>query len=176
MSCTRRKQIPSGVEGAEKNGLRGGRKGDQKMISEMVKRFLQSEQKSVKSYLPNPFLEHRIVFKKGAVEVVKKAKGWTTDAEMARNLGITRQYMNMLHRTRVGVTSTVITRLAACMGNTAHNWWVYFDVVPYGVTDLEHPTWNQEKNMGQQPYRKCSDIAVNCGKTLYPSCEQREKF
>lgn len=121
--------------------------------------FIHKHPKFRKTYLTNPNLEYRLVFKKGAIDIIKKAKGWRTDADMARALGLTRAYITMLHRTRVSVSATVITRLAVQMGNTEKNWWIYYDIVPWGVGDPNHPTWNQEKYLGQQPYDKLSVIA-----------------
>ena len=109
--------------------------------------------KQVRPYLPVPGLEHRIVFKKGAVETIKKVKGWKTDVDMAKALGLTKQYVGMMKNTRVGVSATVISRLAVEMGSVAANWWVFYDIVPYGVSDPDHPVWNQEKTMGRQPYK-----------------------
>lgn len=103
--------------------------------------------------------EFRIVFRKGAVDAIKRVKGWRTDGEMAEALGITRQYMSMLAKTRVSVTQTVITRLAVLLGNVKGNWWTHFEIVPYGVKDENHPVWNQEKYMGQIPYGKFSSSA-----------------
>jgi len=82
-----------------------------------------------KSYLANPGLEYRLVFRRGAIENIKCAKGWKTDSEMARALGLTRAYITMLHLTRVSVSANVITRLAAQMGNTEKNWWIYYEIV-----------------------------------------------
>lgn len=115
--------------------------------------------KKSKEVLPNPNYEYRIIFKNGAVETIKRAKGWHTDAQMARALGLTRQYVSMLHRTKVNVTSTVITRVAAQMGNTESNWWIYYDIVPWGLVDRRHPVWNQAKYMGEMPYNEFSSSA-----------------
>lgn len=125
----------------------------------MLNLIKQVISKKSKTTLPNPNFEYRIVFRKGAVEAIKKVKGWRTDAEMAKALGITRSYINQLKKTRVSATSTVITRLAAQLGNTLCNWWVHFEIVPYGIIDQNHPTWNQEKYMGQQPYARFSPCA-----------------
>lgn len=134
----------------------------------MLSAILQKISKRSKSHLPNPNLEYRLIFKKGAVEIIKQAKGWKNDAEMARALGITRQYMSMLHKTRCSVSSTVITRLAILMGNIEKNWWIWFQVVPWGVSNLNHPTWNQEKYIGQIPYDKYSSSA-DLRKRDYPT-------
>lgn len=128
-------------------------------MGRLLNLILRKSSKIGKSYLPNPNLEHRIIFKKGAIETIKRAKGWKSDADMARALGLTRAYITMLHRTRVSVSATVIIRLAAQMGNLEKNWWIYYDIVPWGVSDPNHPTWNQEKYMGQIPYRKYSESA-----------------
>jgi len=133
---------------------RGGRK-----EGFMFNLFLRLHTKRIKEQLPNPYLEHRIIFKKGAIEVIKKVKGWRTDAEMARALGLTRAYVSMLHKTRVGVTSTVITRLAVCLGNVNGNWWQHYQIAPWGVTDLDHPVYNQERYMGRMPYNQYSPMA-----------------
>lgn len=125
----------------------------------MLKLFFLRLAKKGKTTLPNPNFEYRLVFKKGAIESIKQAKGWQTDADMARALGLTRQYVSMLHRTRVGATSTVITRLAAQLGNTEGNWWIYYDIVAWGVKDVNHPAWNNEKYLGRMPYQRYSPMA-----------------
>ncbi|MDD5610448.1 MAG: hypothetical protein PHH69_02760 [Candidatus Omnitrophica bacterium] len=125
----------------------------------MLRLFFFRRIKKSKSGLPNPNFEYRLVFKKGAIETIKITKGWKTDADMARALGLTRQYVSMLHRTRTTVTSTVITRLAAQLGNTESNWWIYFEIVAWGIKDTNHPNWNQEKYMGRMPYSRYSSSA-----------------
>lgn len=128
----------------------------------MIKNIEPSATKKCKSILPNPGLEYRIVFKKNAIDTIQRAKGWRTLAEMARNIGITRSYLSMLKSTRVQVTATIISRIAVAMGNVNDNWWIYYDIIPYGVLDYNHPVWNQEKYMGRVPYERYS-----------PSCESR---
>jgi hypothetical protein len=118
----------------------------------MFNLFLRPRLKRIKEYLPNPYLEYRIIFKKGAIEAIKRVKGWRTDAEMARALGLTRAYISMLHKTKVGVSSTVITRLAVCLGNVRGNWWEHYQIAPWGVTDFNHPIYNEEKYTGRIPY------------------------
>lgn len=88
--------------------------------------------------------------------MIKHAKGWKTDADMARSLGLTRAYVSMLHHARVSVSSTVITRLAASLGNVEGNWWIYFEIVPRGEADRRHPYLNMEKHNGQIPYNQYS--------------------
>ena len=114
--------------------------------------FRKRSKKREKHLLPNPNHEYRLVFKKGAIATIKKAKGWKTDSEMARTLGITRSYISMLRATRVSVTANIITRLAAQLGNTEGNWWSHFEIIPWGVQDMNHPVWNMEKLNGRVPY------------------------
>jgi transcriptional regulator with XRE-family HTH domain len=125
-------------------------------MGSLLSLILPRRLKFSKRYSPNPTIEYRIVFKKGALAAIKIAKGWHTDAEMARALGVTRSYINMLKKTRVSVTATVITRLAAQLSNIGQNWWLPFEIVPWGVIDQNHPIYNQEKYMGQIPYNKFS--------------------
>ena len=124
----------------------------------MFKVFERFTQRKVKSRSSNPGLEHRIVFKKGAVSALMAAKGWRTLTEMADALGLTKSYVSMLTHTRVQVTATVITRLAASMGSVEKNWWVHFEIVPWGVSDPNHPQWNQDKHMGRVPYDRFSTM------------------
>jgi transcriptional regulator with XRE-family HTH domain len=78
---------------------------------------------------------------------------------MARALGLTRAYISMLNKTRVSITATVITRLAAQLGNIEDNWWIHFEIVPWGVSDPNHPVYNQEKHSGRIPYAQFSSNA-----------------
>ena len=96
---------------------------------------------------------------------------------MARALGLTRQYVNMMKKTRVGVTATVICRLALVMGSVSTNWWVFYEILPYGVSDPDHPVWNQEKYMGRQPYAsKISEEYQHRGKTQYKTAEANREY
>lgn len=122
----------------------------------MFKLFFWKYTKPKKVSLPSPYMEHKIVFKKGAVEAIKRVKGWKTDVEMAQALGLTRAYISMLRLGKVGVTATVITRLAVALGNVNGNWWEHFQIIPWGVSDPNHPIYNQEKYMGRIPYSQYS--------------------
>lgn len=127
--------------------------------------------------MPFPGLEHRLVFKDGAVQAIKKVKGWKTDADMARALGLTKQYINMMKKGRVGVTSTVITRLAVVMGSITANWWVFYEILPNGIADPDHPAWNYDKYLGRQPYK--SRFGEDChfrGKTGVRTEARDERF
>jgi len=125
-------------------------------VKRMLRFILGGNHKRRKTKLPNPNYEYRIVFKSGSIEAIKRAKGWNTDADMARALGVTRAYVAMLKKTRATVTATVITRLAAQLGNIEGAWWTYYEIVPWGVKDKEHPLWNYEKFHGRIPYKRIS--------------------
>jgi len=125
----------------------------------MLKIFEHKETRKAKPVLTYPGIEYRIVFKKGAIRNIMRAKGWKSLSEMAGELGLTRSYMTMLEKAKVAVTKTVITRIAYKMGNTDKNWWIYYELVPYGIDDPNHPTWNREKELGQIPYKKFSESA-----------------
>ena len=105
----------------------------------------------------SPYL--KLVFKAGAVETIKHAKGWKTDADLARALGVTRAYVSMLAKRRVSVSHNVILRLAYLMNNTA-SWWHFYEIVDTGQpVDPNHPLWNEEKYQGTIPYRAYSSSA-----------------
>ena len=109
--------------------------------------------KKRKSILPNPNPGLKLVFKKGALALIKRAKGWGSDSEMARALGVTRQYISMMSKGRVNVSHTVITRLAYQLGNVNGKWWLHFEIIDRGeVVEQNHPLWNEEKYQGCIPY------------------------
>ena len=127
----------------------------------MLKYILQLATKRGKSISPNPNPELKLVFKKGAITDIKKVKGWHTDSEMAKALGLTRQYVSMMKKGRVNVTHTVITRLAYQLGNINGSWWSPFEIIDRGeVVDPNHPLWNEDKFRGRVPYAYASDSAL----------------
>jgi len=116
--------------------------------------------KSRKGRLPNPIPTLKLVFKEGAVDTIKKAKGWRTDAEMAAKLGITRAYVSMMSKRRVSVSHNVILRLAYVLGNIHGNWWTFYEIVDRGEPiDPNSPLWNEEKYQGRMPYSRFSPMA-----------------
>lgn len=109
----------------------------------------------------NPLFSHEIVFKVGAIDSIKQAKGWKSDAEMARNLGITRQYVSNLKNKRAYVTHTVIIRLAILLGNIHSNWWIFYEIVPsHKIKNNNHPAYNLMKHDKQLPYSKTSAASI----------------
>jgi transcriptional regulator with XRE-family HTH domain len=113
-----------------------------------------------KGYLPNPAPGLKLVFKEGSVEVIKKAKGWRTDMEMAQALGVTRAYVSMLVKRRVTVSHNVLLRLAYLLGSINGKWWVHYEIIDAGEPiDQDHPLWNMEKYEGRMPYNRFSSSA-----------------
>ena len=104
--------------------------------------------------LKTPYL--KLVFKEGAINTIKKAKGWRTDSEMAAAIGITRAYVSMLGKRRVSVSHNVMLRLAYLLNNR-DKWWVFYEVIDTGdPLDPNHPIFNMEKFEGRAPYGKHS--------------------
>ena len=101
----------------------------------------------------NPMFSHEITFRPGAIETIRQAKGWKSDAEMARHIGVTRQYVSNLRKNHAYVTHTVIVRLAILLGNVNNNWWIYYEIVPSKkIKDINHPVHNLEKFNKQLPF------------------------
>lgn len=104
---------------------------------------------------------HEIVFKRGAIEAIRMAKGWSSDTEMARNLGITKQYVSHLRNRKAYVTHTILVRLAILLGNVHNNWWIFFEIVPsHKIKDNNHPAYNLEKMNGMVPFSNKSAAPI----------------
>lgn len=114
----------------------------------------------VKATLTTGIPAYKIIFKDGFLDAIKNIKGWKNDAEMARHIGITRQYFSQLKNGKVQVTCLVISRLAVLLGNIDKGWWEPFVLVPYGYWDINHPNMNEEKNKGRVPYSKRSTAFI----------------
>lgn len=108
--------------------------------------------------LPNPYLSYRLILKSGTLRNIMTMKGWRNYADVGRALGFTRQYIQMLDKTKLGVSSEFVVRLAQATGNT-DKWYLFYEIAPNGVIDPNHPTWNQQKHLGQQPYEQYSSSA-----------------
>lgn len=128
-------------------------------MSDQLNSSLQEEPMSVKSYLPSPYPCYRLVLKKNQMREIMKVKGWRTYEDVAGALGFTRQYICMIDKTRVQVGPEFVTRLAAALGNVIENWWVNFEIIPFGVIDDRHPVWNNAKYGGKIPYSRYSPAA-----------------
>jgi len=125
------------------------------MALRMLRHIFRGHRKLSKGCLPNPCMEYKLVFKKGAIKQIQRWKGWKNNAEMARGLGLTRQYISMMDH-GCSISTTVITRVAGILGNTGHGWWVPFVIVPWGEYDPNHPRLNLEKYRGTVKYRTFS--------------------
>ena len=113
-----------------------------------------------KKQLPNPAPNLKLVFKKGAVDLIKGVKGWRTDREMAEALGLTRAYISMMASRRVSASHNVILRLAYLLGSINDKWWVHYEIINAGESvDPNHPLWNEEKYAGRIPYARYSKSA-----------------
>jgi transcriptional regulator with XRE-family HTH domain len=125
-------------------------------MGKTLNRILQMAHINVKRDLTVSSPHLKLVFKEGSVALIKKAKGWKNDAEMARALGITRAYISMLKSRRVSVSHNVMLRIAYLMNNF-DKWWHFYEVVDCGdIVAANHPIWNMEKYGGTMPYNKSS--------------------
>ena len=104
-------------------------------------------------------MEYMIVLKENALNIIKRAKGWKTDAELARHLDFTRQYICSLKKRKTPCTHDVIVRIATILADTKGNWWNHFEIIEIGKYKPNHQKWNQLKYKGEQPYTKYSVIA-----------------
>ena len=111
--------------------------------------------------LTSPNVEYKIVFKDGEIDTIKRVKGWKTDIEMAKALGITKQYLSMMRLGKMPVSAYVIAKLACLTGNIEYGWWAPFDIVPRGVYNINHPTWSFEKSLGRVPYSDKSSNQIS---------------
>ncbi len=125
-----------------------------------LNRILQFVKKPGRRFLPNPIPGLKLVFKPGAVDTIKRSKGWDTDAEMAQALGITRAYVSMMAKRRVSVSHNIILGLAYLMGNINGKWWAFYEIIDRGEpVDPDSPLWNEDKYQGRMPYSRYSKSA-----------------
>ncbi len=104
-------------------------------------------------------MEYMLVFKQEALDTIKRAKGYKTDAELARSMDFTRQYLCSLRKRKTACTHEVVLRTAIILGDTQGKWWNHFEIIKVGLYNPDHQKWNQLKNQGQQPYTKRSIMA-----------------
>lgn len=104
--------------------------------------------------------EFWIVFKDGAIDGIKKIKGIASDAELARELGITRQYFCQLKKRNAPVTAGIITRVAWLVGSVKGSWWFPYDMQYRGEIDTTKSKYNMAKFKGELPYEKYSLAAA----------------
>ena len=103
------------------------------------------------------YFAYDLYMKRGAIEMIRVAKGLKSDSELADALMLTRQYISNLRHRRSTVTATVIGRLAVLMGNIQKNWWIYFEILPtHKYKTPNSMEFNYEKYRGEIPYTKYS--------------------
>jgi hypothetical protein len=118
----------------------------------MFKLFKHVKPKKSSKKLNVNIPDYDIVFKPGAIQTIKEIKGWKTDAEMSRALGVSKSYICGLKKQTFGVTSTVITRIAHATGNVEENWHIFYDLKFLGFRMSSDPKWNNLKYNGEMPY------------------------
>lgn len=101
-----------------------------------------------------------LVFKEGALESIKQAKGWKTDNELAKELGFTRAYISMLKCRKEPVSHHVMVAVACSLGNLGNNWGQHFyEMVKVGMIKNNTKKDNMEKFNCRKPYEKHSPSA-----------------
>ncbi len=105
----------------------------------------------------DPMFEYEIFLKPGALEAIKKAKGFKNWTEMAEALKITKQYMSNIKTCNVGISHTFIIRVAVLLNNLGDKWWTFYEIKPTKrKLSLNSPIFNKEKYDGKLPYAKYS--------------------
>lgn len=121
------------------------------------------------------FPEYDLIFREGALSKIKAIKGWKSDAEMARELGLSKAYICGLKKQKFGVTSTVISRIAVATGNIEKNWHIFYDLKFVGFKSSSDPKWNESKYKGEIPYGWASSVAKIRENDYEGSLLEREK-
>lgn len=110
---------------------------------------------AVKTY-PNYFA-YEIIMKKGAIDLIKRVKGWKTDDAMAQALGFTKAYIGRLKNRNAKVSENVIIRVSVALGSISDNWWIFYEIRPTSRTKTANSQcYNLEKYNGNMPYSKYS--------------------
>jgi transcriptional regulator with XRE-family HTH domain len=105
----------------------------------------------------DPMFEYELFLKPGALDSIRKAKGYKNWTELADALKITKQYLSNLKTGTVGVSHTFIIRIAVLLNNLDDKWWTFYEIRPTKrKLSLNSPIFNQEKYDGKLPYAKYS--------------------
>lgn len=155
-------------------GITINQKTKRRIKSKMIKLFERSR-RTKRSNRSNrmAFPEYDLIFREGAINKIKDIKGWKSDAEMARELGISKAYICGLKKQKFGVTATVISRIAVATGNIDRNWHIFYDLKFVGFKTSSDPKWNESKYRGEMPYSWASQ-AADMRSDDYENCLERE--
>lgn len=132
-------------------------------VEDMLRLFRQMPRKAVKKGFTGGkhdltgqmMPEFSIVINDEEIEAVKRAKGWDTDADMARGMGLTRQRISQIRRTKKA-SIQFIGMFAYLTGNLNGPWWQPFNLVISDWHKSNHQKWNMSKYDGEIPYGKGS--------------------
>lgn len=125
-----------------------------KQKGQILNKILRFGRRKQYNHLPKSY---KLMFAEGVFEKIKYLKGWKTNADAAKETGYTRQYISMVRRGVVTITTDFLIRMLEVTGNL-HNpcWSRMFKVVPRGEYNPNHQMWNQGKFQGQKAYKEDS--------------------
>lgn len=103
----------------------------------------------------------KLVFKPGVFEEIMRLKGWRDNAQCAKEMLFTRQYVSMVRRGVCSVSTDFILRLIELTNNHSNDRWSeWFLIVPTGREfNPRHQLWNNAKHNGEMPYASNGDSA-----------------
>ncbi len=122
----------------------------QKQDDTMLKNIFRTKPRRVKQYLPKCY---KMIFRPGVFESIMHIKGWKNNSQIAQETGYTRQYISMLRRGVVSITTDFLLRILELTGNISNsNWSEMFAIIPRGEYNPNHQMWNNGKYEGRQKY------------------------
>lgn len=106
-------------------------------------------------------IDYEIHLKKGILDEIIKFKGLKNDSELAKDVGLSKQYISKLKHRKRPASHDVIIAFAKYLNNANKNWHSIFEIVRVKKTYLNNEkisdNWN--KFEGIMPYAKYSDCA-----------------
>jgi len=127
-------------------------------MEEMLNLFLQKKGKD-KQYRAS--YSYKLIFKPNMFESIMKLKSWKNNADVAKEMLFTRQYISMIRRGVCSISTDFILRLLELTGSVeSENWSTLFQIIPTGKFDPNHQFFNHAKHNGKMPYVKHSPSAM----------------
>lgn len=113
-----------------------------------------------KSSFPKEFPEIKFYFRDGALDLIKKIKGWKNDGEVAKGLGLTAGLISQIKSEKQHVSDAVMGRICWALGNMGEKWGHLFEPrVTSKPIKTSNPRFNMAKFRGEVPYEDNSEAA-----------------
>lgn len=104
-----------------------------------------------------------LYLRKDVWEAIRKSHNWAkrgSASKLAKVLGCTRQYADMIINQKVGCSAWVIYQIVRLVNIPKGDCWCYMFVRGKEIdVDPNHPRWNYAKYEGEMPYGKYSSSA-----------------